>query len=283
MRPEVKPPLILGAGGQLGTAFMRLLQDPVPVGRQNLDLATASTDNIQDLYERVRPSIILNCAAYTKVDKAESEEALATAINGHAVGRLAAAAARVSTPFVTYSTDYVFDGGGRRPYVESDPTAPLNAYGRSKLVGEDAVQEANPDALIVRTSWVLSVTHPNFVGTILRRAREGQISKVVDDQVGRPTIADDLAVASLQALTAGAKGLLHLTNEGETTWFQLAATAMESAGLAPDLVVPCTTDEYPTPAPRPSYSVLGSEVAPALGVRVPHWKESIDRVVAGAA
>lgn len=277
------PVLVIGAGGQLGTAFCRIVGNAVGVTRGELDLATASADEIFRLFDDVQPSVVINCAAYTAVDRAESEEELATEVNGHAVERLAAAAFRFGASFVTYSTDYVFDGKGQRPYLESHPTDPINAYGRSKLVGEHAALSIMPDALVVRTSWVLSATHRNFVTAILGRAVEGKALRVVDDQVGCPTVADDLAVGSLEALRAGASGLLHLTNRGETTWYRLAQVAVDKGGMDMSLVAPCTTEEYPTPAQRPSYSVLGSEVTGSLGLDpLPDWRESIDRVVAGS-
>lgn len=276
-------PLVLGATGQVGTAFTRLLRDATPVTRDRLDLATVTAADIDDLLGETDPSAVINCAAYTAVDRAEAEEDLATRINGHVVGWLAEVCARRGIPLLTYSTDYVFDGKGDRPYLESHPTDPINAYGRSKRVGEEAVMAAGGDALIVRTSWVLSATHRNFVTAILGRAADGKELTVVDDQVGCPTVADDLAAASWEALGAGATGLLHLTNRGETTWYQLARAAMEKSGMDLSLLTPCTTAEYPTPARRPAYSVLGSEVAGPLGLGpLPEWRRSIDRVVEGS-
>lgn len=276
------PLLIIGAGGQLGTAFTRLFET-IPLTRAELDLATASVDEMVSVIRAASPAAVINCAAYTKVDQAEEEEDLATEVNGRAVGRLAEASSALNLPLVTYSTDYVFNGRSRMPYVESDDTDPINAYGRSKLVGERAAYEANPDALVIRTSWVLSPTHRNFVTAILSRAVKGEELRVVNDQQGCPTITDDLARATLDALEAGATGLLHLTNRGATTWFELARTAVERAGLDQTLVTPCPTEEYPTPAPRPAYSVLGSEKAADLGlIHLPHWEDSIDGVVAGS-
>lgn len=275
------PLLIIGAGGQLGTAFTRLFET-IPLTRAQLDLATASVDEMVSVIRAASPAAVINCAAYTKVDQAEEEEDLATEVNGRAVGRLAEASSALNLPLVTYSTDYVFNGRSRMPYVESDDTDPVNAYGRSKLVGERAAYEANPDALVIRTSWVLSPTHRNFVTAILSRAVKGEELRVVNDQQGCPTITDDLARATLDALEAGATGLLHLTNQGATTWFELARTAVERAGLDQALVTPCSTEEYPTPAPRPAYSVLGSEKAADLGLNLPQWEDSIDGVVAGS-
>jgi dTDP-4-dehydrorhamnose reductase len=275
--------LILGAGGQLGTAFTRLVRGAVPVMRDQLDLEIATTDAIRRLYSRVAPSLVVNCAAYTAVDRAESEEDLATEINGHAVGRLARVASELGVPFVTYSTDYVFDGIAHAPYLESHPTDPINAYGRSKLVGERAALSADGRVLVVRTSWVISSTHRNFVTAILGRVVSGAALKVVDDQHGCPTIVDDLAIATMDAVERKATGLLHLTNQGMTTWFDLARSAVRLAGLDEDLVAPCSTADYPTPARRPAYSVLGSEVSERLALTpIPHWEDSIPQVVEGS-
>jgi len=194
---------------------------------------------------------------------------------------MAAYAANAGISFVTFSTDYVFSGDADEPYLESSPPNPMSAYGRSKLVGERAALETNPDALVIRTSWLVSGTHPNFVATMLRLARDREV-RVVDDQQGCPTLADDLAAATLESLHAGAGGILHLTNGGITTWYEFAREAVSLAGIDPDRIVPCSTDEYPTPARRPAYSVLGSERRAALGIKeLPAWRESLPAVVEG--
>jgi dTDP-4-dehydrorhamnose reductase len=271
--------LVTGGAGQMGTAFRTLLPGARYVGRTELDLTR--TGEIAGFLADARPSGIVNCAAYTAVDDAEDHERLATAVNGEAVGVMAAFAAERAIPFVTFSTDYVFRGDAVEPYLESSPTDPVNAYGRSKLAGERAALNAHPGALVVRTSWVISGTHPNFVATMLRLAPERTLS-VVADQHGCPTIADDLARAALEAMRRGVTGILHLTNEGPTTWYELARAAVSEAGIDPDRVRPCTTAEYPTQAARPSYSVLGSERRDGLGLEpLPHWRASLPGVVAG--
>lgn len=278
-----KAPLVIGAGGQAGTAFVNLLGNAIPLTRDALDLATADAGEVRRAIAVRRPSAVINCAAYTAVDKAESEETLATRVNGEAVGWLAEATAELDVPFLTFSTDYVFDGVAESPYLENHPTDPVSAYGRSKLVGEQAALGANPSVLIVRTSWVLSATHRNFVTAILSRAIQGEALKVVDDQIGRPTVADDLASAAWKAMELEVSGLLHLANQDQTTWYELARTAVEMAGFDPSQVSPCTSAEYPTPARRPAYSVLGSERAEPLGLEpLPHWRMSLDGVVAGS-
>jgi dTDP-4-dehydrorhamnose reductase len=272
--------LLLGASGQVGTALAGLRDDVIAPGRRELDLAVLDLGQARDLVTSLRPTAIVNCAAYTAVDAAESDVTTAGRVNGTSVGILAEVAAEAQIPFVTYSTDYVFDGQGREPYVESSPTDPINAYGASKLIGERLALQANPRTLVIRTSWVISGTHPNFVATMLRLAGEGRSLRVVNDQHGCPTIATDLARATLEALEASATGLLHLTNAGATTWFQLARTAVAIAGLDSDLIQPCSTEEYPTPARRPASSVLGSERIESLGMSpLPPWQDSLPGVV----
>lgn len=261
----------------MGTAFHRLLGDrSIPLTRSDIDLADVET--IPGILAEVAPEAVISCAAYTKVDTAESEEDLATRINSEAVGVMAEWAGVNGVPFLTFSTDYVFDGQATEPYVESSPTDPINAYGRSKLAGERLTIEAG--GLVVRTSWVISGSHPNFVATMIRLAGEGEL-RVVDDQRGCPTVCRDLALTSFQALEAGTAGLLHVTNQGPTTWFEFARAALAEAGLDPELVSPCSTADYPTEAARPAYSVLGSERLDRLGLNnPPHWRESLPSVVA---
>lgn len=268
--------LVTGASGQVGTAFREVLPDATFLTRLELDLG--DTTSIPGVLESYRPSAVINCAAYTDVDRAENEEEHATIINGEAVGILVQACADLAIPFVTFSTDYVFDGRATVPYLESDSVNPVGAYGRSKLLGEQLALERHSDTLVVRTSWVISGTHDNFVSTMLRLARRGRRFKVVDDQYGRPTIAGDVAAATLAALTDGLRGIVHLANMGETTWRGLATAAVQLAGLDPSLVEPCMTEEYPTAAVRPLYSVLGTERtdAPVL----PHWRDSLSPLVA---
>jgi dTDP-4-dehydrorhamnose reductase len=181
---------------------------------------------------------------------------------------------------VTYSTDYVFNGQGKQPYVETSRPDPINSYGRSKLIGERLALNANPMTLVIRTSWVISGTHPNFVETMVRLVSEGRSLDVVNDQQGCPTIADDLAIATLEALERSTRGILHLTNQGVTTWFDLARAAVDGAGLDPTLISPCATADYPTPAPRPAYSVLASERLEMIGMApLPPWRDSLPALI----
>jgi len=271
--------LVTGGTGQLGTAFRKVIPGARFVDVADFELTRA--DLLVAALAEMQPEAIVNCAAFTAVDRAEQEEDLATEVNGTAVGMMAAYAAVQEIPFLTFSSDYVFPGDATAPYVESSPAAPLNAYGRSKLAGEKAALGICPSALVVRTSWLVSGTHPNFVATMLRLAAEREV-RVVDDQWGCPTMVDDLAPAAWAALRSGGSGLLHLTNTGETTWYRFARAAVARAGLDPGRIVPCTTAEYPTPARRPAYAVLGTERRAPLGLPdLPPWEESLPAVVEG--
>jgi dTDP-4-dehydrorhamnose reductase len=227
----------------------------------------------------VRPRTVINCAAFTAVDRAESEVDEAMTVNAEAVGVLAEIAAAIAVPFVTFSTDYVFDGTREEPYIESDLPSPINTYGRSKALGESYALAHGDSSLVVRTSWLISGTHSNFVSTILKRLRGGSAVRVVADQHGCPTVASDLASATVNAVGAGVAGILHLTNNGATTWFDLARTACIRAGYAEGLLEPCTSADYPTAARRPMNSVLGSERRGIVRIELPPWQESLDRVV----
>lgn len=264
--------LVTGGSGQLGTAFRRILPTAAFPDRGALDLARPQ--QLLRTLAKIAPRGIINCAAYNAVDRAEQDEDLATVVNGEAVGLLAGYAAEAGIPFVTFSTDYVFDGSATKPYVESDTPNPLNAYGRSKVHGERLATEAG--GLVIRTSWVLSGTHGNFVATMLRLAAAGEEIRVVEDQIGCPTFVDDLAPATLQALDRRATGIVHLTNEGSTSWFGLARAALGHAGFAPDRVTPISSADYLTTAARPAYSVLGSKRRADLGIDpLPAWGDSL--------
>jgi dTDP-4-dehydrorhamnose reductase len=209
--------------------------------------------------------VVINCAAWTDVDGAEEHEPEALRINCDGARNVAEAAGRV----IYVSTDYVFDGTKREPYLESDPVNPQTAYGRTKLAGERATAEANPRHHIVRTSWLFGPGGPNFVETILRLARERDSLRVVDDQVGKPTYTGHLAPELLELATSEKYGIHHRAGAGECSWFEFALEIVERAGLDCS-VEPCTTAEFPRPAPRPAYSVLGGEQ------RLPSWREGLE-------
>ena len=269
---------VLGASGQLGSAFVRALGDSChPVTREELDLA--DPEAIRPWVESEKPELVINCAAYTAVDAAETDAASARIVNAVAVGALAEATAHHGAGLVTFSTDYVFDGEKKTGYVESDPPGPLNVYGRTKLEGERLALAAHRDVLVVRTSWLLSSTHRNFLTTMLGLLAEGEVS-VVTDQRGRPTLVDDLVQATLNAVEVGVSGILHLTNQGETTWFQLAREIAKLAGFDPDLVKPTTSAGLDRPALRPKNSVLDSERLEHVGIDpLPEWRSGLGEVV----
>jgi dTDP-4-dehydrorhamnose reductase len=269
--------LVTGGTGQLGTAIRSLLSDAVYPTREHLDLALP--DSVDTAVAEFRPDAIVNCAAYTAVDRADPDESTAYAVNAASVGVLAAHAARRAIPFVTVSTDYVFDGSATTPYVESSATGPLNAYGRTKLAGEAAALTAYPDTLVVRTSWVFSATHDNFVAATLRRAAAGE-ALAVHDQRSAPTSASDLALSLIAALTAGVTGILHLTNGGDASRFELAVEALKLAGLDVDRVVAVDSAAFPDAVPRPEYSVMRSERLDSLGLSpMRSWREALVPVV----
>ncbi|MEX1126454.1 MAG: dTDP-4-dehydrorhamnose reductase [Acidimicrobiia bacterium] len=269
---------VLGAGGQLGTAFIRLLGgDAVPLTRADIDMTRP--EEIELWIASNRPELVINCAAYTAVDDAEANSSVARSVNATSVGELAASAARHGAGLVTFSTDYVFDGSKDSGYVERDRPHPLSVYGETKLEGERLAMSIHPGSFVIRTSWVLSGTHRNFAMTMLQLIAKGQV-RVVDDQRGRPTLVDDLAEATMAAVEKGATGLLHLTNTGETTWFRLAREIAELGGLDTSRIIPVTTDEFPTPAVRPRNSVLDSERLLDLGLSpLPAYREGLSRAV----
>lgn len=273
--------LLTGATGQVGTALApRLAQadELVAPTRDEFDLSRPGS--VTGVLDGLAPSVIVNLAAWTAVDAAEDHEDEATTVNGTAVGVMARWAAANDAWLVTMSSDYVFDGSGDRPLLEGHPTQPLNTYGRSKLAGEQAAL-ASGVALVVRTSWVVSATHPNFVATMLSLLERGVDPKVVDDQHGRPTVADDLAVALADVVRIRPTGLLHLANAGTTTWWGLAREVARSAGMDPGRIAACGTRDFPTPARRPAWSVLGSGRLDELGLDpLPAWRESLPAVVA---
>lgn len=271
--------VVTGSTGQLGTAFRGLLgAGATYLTRDDLDLT--NPDAVWPILEALRPAVVINCASYTAVDAAEDDEETAMIVNAEAVGALALATAQLGARLVTFSTDYVFDGTKVGTYVETDPPNPINAYGRTKLAGEEAALEADAEALVIRTSWLLSGTHPNFTATMLRLVEAGPV-RVVDDQRGHPTLVDDLAAATLSAIDAGASGLIHLTNSGVTTWYGLARDVAAIAGLDPDRIEPITTAEHTTRARRPENSVLDSVRIDDIGIaRLPDYHRSLEVAVA---
>lgn len=273
---------ITGGGGMLATALQRVLAGrgvrPHVFDRLGCDVTDEQA--VRSLFHRHRPTLLLNCAAYTKVDLAEQEAERAAKVNGEGPGCLARLCAEFGAKLVHYSTDYVFDGTLRRPLRPDDPVGPQSAYGRSKLLGEQAIRRvAGVDYLIVRTAWLYGPNGPNFVKTMLNVARAGKPLRVVNDQVGSPTYTPDLAEATLELIDRSAGGVWHLSNAGQTTWFDFAREIFAEWGLSPDLQ-PTTSDAWksqrPESAIRPAYSVLDVEPFARLTARpMRHWREAL--------
>jgi dTDP-4-dehydrorhamnose reductase len=310
MKPRI---LLVGKSGQLGYDLQQLLPafgELIAVDRQQLDLSLP--DAICRTVQDVRPQVIINTAAYTAVDQAEKDEAVAHAINAVAPGILADQAKQIGAALIHYSTDYVFDGTKSNPYDEADPTNPLGAYGRTKLAGEQAIRNSGVAHLIFRTAWIYSTRGKNFLLTILRLATQREELRIVKDQIGAPTQSRHIAEATVRIVSQlsgtgdsfttdtldGLVGTYHMTAGGTTNWAEFAAAILENASAAierrkepPWLVaalngaslkarriVPITTAEYPTPARRPPYSVLSNErLVRTFGVRLPEWIAQLQR------
>lgn len=279
--------LLTGSGGQVGRELRRAL---APLGtltaldRHGLDLA--DPDAIRSTIREWRPSLIVNAAAYTAVDRAESEPEKALAVNGIAPGILAEEARRLDAVLVHYSTDYVFDGTKPAPYNESDIPSPRNVYGKTKLAGELSIQSAGAAHYILRTSWVYAAEGANFLKTILRLARERPELRIVNDQTGAPTWARAIADMTAQLLASRRNaddpryGLYHLTAAGAVTWHGFAQAILAEAehvmGMKPPRLIPITTQEYPLPAPRPANSRLDTtRLTEAFGIRPPTWQDML--------
>jgi dTDP-4-dehydrorhamnose reductase len=286
--------LIVGAAGQVGLELQRSFAafgTIVAIDREEVDLA--NPEQTRELVRREKPDLILNAAAYTAVDRAESEPEVAKAINEDAPRVLAEEALRSNALLVHYSTDYIFDGFKRQPWVEIDEPNPLSVYGATKLAGERALQQVGGRYLIFRTSWVYGPHGSNFLLTMLRLAGERDRLSIVDDQIGSPTTSIELARAT-HDIVAGAMsgkfgspekwaGLYHMTCADTVTWFGFAqaifARAAEQMGVRSPELVPISTDEYPTPARRPKYSVLSNQkLFERFGIRLTKWQDALDEV-----
>jgi len=298
--------LLIGQNGQVGYElrhFLAPLGDLASFDRHTLDLS--STKDVAQVIREIQPSIVVNAAAYTAVDKAESEEALAQAINAEAPRAMAEEAKKLGALLVHYSTDYVFDGTKTSPYEETDPTNPLSVYGRTKLEGEEAIREIGPAHLIFRTAWVYSTRGRNFLLTMLRLASDRKELRVVRDQIGAPTWCREIARATASVLRtllhrgnsaeafAASSATYHMTAAGATSWYEFAQEILKDARRAPpdlpwlaaatqgrqliaETVAPITTDQYPTPARRPPYSVLSNALLNrTFGVNLPDWREQL--------
>ena len=290
--------LLLGCTGQVGWELQRSLAplgDVTALSRNSENGLCGDLSQPEALAETVRqlaPDVIVNAAAYTPVDQAESEPELAEAINATAPAVLADEARVLGAWLVHYSTDYVFDGRGQRPWNEADPSAPINVYGRTKWEGEEAIRQSGCRHLIFRTSWVYAARGGNFIRTMLRLASERDALRVIDDQFGMPTgaelIADTTAVVLMRCVNEGkVGGLYHLAAAGETTWYAYArhvlATAREAGWpvrVADEAIKPVTTDAFPTPARRPHNSRLDTtRLEESFGLQMPDWRAGVDRAL----
>jgi dTDP-4-dehydrorhamnose reductase len=308
MKPAI---LLIGANGQVGRELDRMLPvlgDVTSLDRRRLDLSNA--DEIRNVIRTVRPALIVNAAAYTAVDKAESEQALSQAINAQAPAVMAWEAKKIGASLIHYSTDYVFDGSKTSPYTEDDPTNPQNVYGKTKLEGDLAIQQSGAAFLIFRTAWVYGTEGQNFLLTILRLATQREELRIVGDQFGAPTTSKEIAKATTQILSqirtmgndsyslTGVSGIYHMTAAGETTWFDFAETILKQAltiepstpwfatatnghPLIARKVIEIPTSEYPTAARRPSYSVLSNErLVRTFSVRLSDWQAQLHSIFA---
>ena len=299
--------LVTGKDGQVGFELLRSLAglgQMIAVGRQQMDLS--DPDAIRRVVRETKPDLIVNAAAYTAVDRAESEPELAQAVNGTAPGILAEEAKRQGAALIHYSTDYVFDGTKGMPYTEDDKPRPINVYGRTKLAGERAIQSVGGPHLILRTSWIYGARGKNFLLTILRLAREREELSIVNDQLGAPTWSRALAKATCDILKrlgyarpgfgeacAEQGGIYHLSAGGQTSWYGFAAAILAHAASAragqPEFVLPriavlkpIPTEQYPTPARRPRYSVLeNAKLRRTFGLSLPDWKANLAECMSG--
>lgn len=273
--------LVTGAKGMLGTDLVRVLEkadiDVYALGHQELDI----TDRDRTVFriKEIKPRVVINCAAYTRVDDAEVERELAYRINGLGVQNLALASVETGSELCHVSTDYVFSGDAQRPYTPFDPTSPVNFYGLSKLAGEHYIRDILSRFYIIRTSWLYGSGGRNFVKTILRLASERSELRVVKDQIGSPTWTVTLAEGILRIIQSGSYGVHHVTDrtEGGISWFDFASEIFALKGLS-TRVTPIPTSEFPTPAKRPAYSVLDTFFTEtSTGLSLPFWKGSLKR------
>ena len=272
--------LVTGCNGQLGNEIQLLEMTNPQHSYFNTDVAKLDITNEAAIESFVNENAIdgiINCAAYTAVDKAEENQALCHLLNAVAPGYLAAAIEKRGGWMIQISTDYVFDGTNHTPYVETDPVCPNSVYGRTKLAGEEAAQKACAKTMIIRTAWLYSQFGNNFVKTMIRLGKEKPELGVIFDQIGTPTYARDLAVAIFEAVNKGIiPGIYHFSNEGVISWYDFTKAIHRIAGINTCHVRPLHTAEYPTPASRPHYSVLDkTKIKHTYGLEIPYWEDSL--------
>jgi len=286
MAKFIKPTvLLIGSKGQLGSELKALLAEIDRYNSIYLDRTLFPLEELEHIQERLssyNPQYIINAAAYTAVDKAEEEFELANLINHLAVKEMAIYAEQANCHLISISTDYVFDGHNGRPWKEDDPVNPINVYGKTKALGEIAIMQENPNAIIIRTSWVYSSYGSNFVKTMLRLMASKEELSIVDDQVGSPTYAKDLALLIISMIHSKTwvPGVYHYANEGYLSWFDFAAAIKEE--LKFDCILkPVPSSAYKTEAERPKYSVLDkSKIKSTFGIQIPHWETSLKKMLA---
>jgi len=278
--------LVTGANGQLGSEISKIAGQFPEMEFSFTDVAELDITNSEKVAEFLnyfKPEYLVNCAAYTNVDKAETDVALATLLNATAVGILAEQTAKTGCRIIHISTDYVFNGQGPRPYKEDDQVDPQSAYGVTKLEGEVLCRKFNPENLIIRTSWLYSAFGNNFVKTMVRLGNEKPEIGVITDQIGTPTNAADLALAILtiiSSVNSGKKpfvsGTYHYSNEGVASWYDFTKAIFEIAGIN-CLVKPIASEDYPSPVQRPPYSIMNkSKIKLIFGLQIPHWRDSLN-------
>ena len=278
--------LVFGRTGQVGSALASRSDGNLSiqaVGRETADLSDPVA--CAAVINRLKPDIVINAAAYTAVDSAESDDVTAMTVNARAPGMMAEATRKLRVPFLHVSTDYVFSGNGVQPWRENDPPAPINVYGATKRIGEQAVIGANPDAIILRTSWVFNADGQNFVNAMLRAALTRDQLSVVDDQFGSPTPADAIADALLRiarrySTGRGAPGLYHYCGAPATSWYGFAQEIFRHSGHPKPEILPIPTSKWPCPAARPRFSVLDcSRILDVFGLEQPDWRTALERMV----
>ena len=281
--------LLFGPSGQVGSQFVSLARssfEVVPVDRAQCDLTDSQA--VRETVLRTKPDAVVNAAAYTAVDKAETDESACFAVNAEAPGAMAKAAKELGIPLIHYSTDYVFNGQKTGMYLEDDPTGPLGVYGRTKLAGEQQIAEHAGEYVVLRTSWVYGAEGNNFLRTMLRLGAQRPELRIVSDQVGSPTAAKEIASATLRVLeqaranhAALPSGIFHMTASGSTSWFGFAEQIFALAELeTKPVLVPIATSEYPTPARRPQNSVLSNDrFAKTFGFRLAEWQQPLREVM----
>lgn len=273
--------LIIGAIGMLGSQVVLEYQrrNAVVFCPSHDELDITNYEQVLSIIEKIRPDHVINCAAYTDVDKSEEEKDTAFLINGLGPRYLALACHQFESALLHISTDYIFNGQADRPYQIYDTPCPINVYGASKLFGEASVREIGGKFFIVRTSWLFGPNGKNFVQTILNLSRQRDELKVVNDQTGSPTYTVDMAKAIADLVSTNIYGTYHITNSGVTTWYGMAKKIVSAAGLKTK-VNPCTTQEFPRPAPRPAYSVMDPfPLHQVIGYKMPSWEDAVEKYV----